>query len=142
MVVVKKRKPKTSDRDIKKFFRSYHDAKGRRKVLLINSIGRNMTEEEQQEYKHLELFIQLVEEIVDTLEPLQSKVVRAFYIENKSLFSISLDVNFCYEHVSWVKVSAGNNIRNLLSGANIISGELALTLEQLIIKTREAAEQK
>lgn len=125
---------KTSDKDIKAFFRGYHDSKGRMKVLLQQSIGRHMTLDEKAEYEQLKFRLKVMEEIVDTLEPFQAKVVRAVYIEHQSLFNISLEVNFCYEHVSWVKVLAGNNIRNLLSGGNILRDEMSIALTDVIHK--------
>ena len=70
------RKKKTSDRDIKDFFADYSRAQGRRRVLMSRTISRPMTEEEQKEYNELGLFLSCVEGIVDSLEPLVSKIVK------------------------------------------------------------------
>lgn len=133
------RRKKTSDKDIKEFFADYSNAAGRRKVLLGKTIGRPMTGEEIKEYNELGLFIECVEGIVDSLEPLVSKIVREYYIEHDTLFNISMDINYCYEHVSYLKNIGCDNIRKMLAGKEVIQNEQSIKIIELI---NEAVEKK
>lgn len=128
------RKKKTSDRDIKDFFADYSRAQGRRKVLMSRTIGRPMTQEEQKEYNELGLFLSCVEGIVDSLEPLVSKIVKEYYIDHDTLFNISMDINYCYEHVSYLKNIGCDNIRKMLAGEEVIQNNQSITLIKLIDK--------
>lgn len=128
------RRKKTSDRDIKDFFADYSKAKGRRKVIMSRTIGRPMTVSEQKEYNELGLFIECVEGIVDSLEPLVSKIVKEYYIEHDTLFNISMDINYCYEHVSYLKNIGCDNIRKMLAGQEVIQNEQSIKLLDIIAK--------
>lgn len=128
------RRKKTSDRDIKEFFADYSKAKGRRKVIMSRTIGRPMTVSEQKEYNELGLFIQCVEGIVDSLEPLVSKIVKEYYIDHDTLFNISMDINYCYEHVSYLKNIGCDNIRKMLAGQEVIQNEQSIKLLDIIAK--------
>lgn len=141
------RKKKTSDRDIKDFFADYSRARGRRRVLMSKTISRPMTEEEQTEYNELGLFLLCVEGIVDSLEPLVSKIVREYYIDHDTLFNISMDINYCYEHVSYLKNIGCDNIRKMLAGEEVIQNDQSIKLIELIDKiikekTHEQAKEK
>lgn len=128
------RRKKTSDRDIKDFFADYSKAKGRRKVIMSRTIGRPMTVSEQKEYNELGLFIECVEGIVDSLEPLVSKIVKEYYIDHDTLFNISMDINYCYEHVSYLKNIGCDNIRKMLAGQEVIQNEQSIKLLDIISK--------
>lgn len=126
------RKKKTSDKDMKEFFSDYDKAKGRRKVILSKTISRPMTEQELKEYNDLGLFISCIEGIVDSLEPLVSKIVREYYIDHDTLFNISMDINYCYEHVSYLKNIGCDNIRKMLAGEEVIQNEQSINLLRII----------
>lgn len=128
------RRKKTSDKDIKDFFADYLRAKGRRKVLMSRTIGRPMTQEEQKEYNELGLFISCVEGIVESLEPLVSKIVKEYYIDHDTLFNISMDINYCYEHVSYLKNIGCDNIRKMMAGEEVIQNNQSIQLMELIDK--------
>lgn len=128
------RRKKTSDRDIKDFFADYSKAKGRRKVIMSRTIGRPMTVSEQKEYNELGLFIECVEGIVDSLEPLMSKIVKEYYIDHDTLFNISMDINYCYEHVSYLKNIGCDNIRKMLAGQEVIQNEQSIKLLDIVAR--------
>ena len=129
------RRRKTSDRDIKEFFYDYSKARGRRKILLNKSIGREMTAEEKDEYVNLGLFIDTVDSMIDTLYPLIAKIVRDYYIKHDNLFTISLDINYCYEHVSYLKNIGCDTLRLLLKGEDIIKDECSINIMNIIETT-------
>lgn len=126
------RKKKTSDKDMKEFFADYSNAKGRQKVLLSKTIGRKLTEEEQEEYNNLGLYINCIDGLVNSLEPLVSKIIREYYIDHNTLFNISVDVNYCYEHVSYLKNIGCDNIRKILAGEEVIQNEQSIKILDLI----------
>lgn len=134
MSIVTRRK-KTSDKDIKEFFADYSRARGRRKYILSKTLGRSMTEEELNEYNQLGLYISCVDGIVQSLEPLVSKIVKEYYIDHDTLFNISMDINYCYEHVSYLKNIGCDNIRKILAGQEVIQNEQSIKLLDIINKT-------
>lgn len=129
------RRKKTSDKDMKEFFADYSNAKGRQKVIISKTLGRQLTAEEEQEYKDLALFLQCIDGLVDSLEPLVSKIIREYYIDHNTLFNISVDVNYCYEHVSYLKNIGCDNIRKILAGEEVIQNEQSIKLLELIKET-------
>lgn len=129
-VIVKRKK--TSDKDIKDFFSDYSRAKGRRKVLLSRTISRPMTESENYEYFELGLYISCVDAMVNSLEPVVSQIIREYYINRSTLFSISMNINYCYEHVSYLKNIGCDNIRKMLSGEAVIQNNQSIELIKLI----------
>lgn len=131
------RKKKTSDKDIKAFFGDYAKATGRRKVLLAKTHARPMSITEANEYKDLGQYLQCVDAMIDTLEPLVAKIIRDYYINHNTLFNISMEINYCYEHVSYLKNLGCDNIRKMLSGKDILSSKYSKTLSNAIIKVME-----
>ncbi len=125
------RKKKTSDRDIKAFFRDYGKAVGRRKILLSKTHARQMTVSEANEYRNLGVFIQCIDEMVNTLEPLVAKIM------HNTLFNISMEINYCYEHVSYLKNLGCDDIRRMLAGKEILTSEYSKNLCEAIVKVVE-----
>lgn len=128
----KPRKKKSSDKDIKAFFRDYHKARARIKKLVAITISHPLTEEQLKEKRELELFVGCIESIVDSLDPLTSQIIRDCYIEQNSLFNISLELNYCYEHVSYLKNIGCDVLRKILSGKQVIEHQYSVNLIKLI----------
>lgn len=128
----KQRKKKSSDKDIKAFFNDYHKAKARIKRLVSITISRPLTKAELEEKEDLEMFIECIEAIVNSLDPLSSQIIRDCYIEQKSLFNISLELNYCYEHVSYLKNIGCDILRKILTGIDVIQNGYAVNLNKII----------
>lgn len=128
----KQRKRKSSDKDIKAFFNDYHKAKARIRRLVSLTISRPLTKEEEKEKYNLELFIECIDEIVASLDPLMSQIIEDCYINQKTLFNISLELNYCYEHVSYLKNIGCNVLRKILSGKDVIQNEYSINVNTII----------
>lgn len=134
------KRKKTSDKDIKEFFLDYQRAKGRRKFLLSKTLGREMTAKERNEYNQLGLYMECIEQMIETLEPLIKKIVKEYYIDHISLFDISLDINYCYEHVSYLKNLGCDTIRKIISGEDVLQHEQSISILKLVEKTIKNSE--
>lgn len=133
MSIKKDRKKKSSDKDIRAFFQDYHKAQAKLKRLLAITISRQLSEDEKKEREDMKLFIECIEGIVDNLEPLISQIIRDCYINQKSLFNISLELNYCYEHVSYLKNIGCDVLRKILrDDIGVVDSEYGKTLEKMI----------
>ena len=130
---MKSRKPKTSDKDIKAFFQDYNDAEARIKVIKKKLHYTELTEEDKLEILELNTFRKCIEDIVDSLDPLERIVIRSYYLEKKNLTIISQEINYGYEYTSYIKIKGDSCIRGLIAG-NVFKSELS---NKLINNIRE-----
>lgn len=123
---------KQSDRDIKEFFADYINAGARKKLIYANSIGRQLTPQELQEIEYCTLYRGAVITLVDSLEKLTGDIIKAYYIEQKSLYNISLEMSYCYEHVSYLKNIGCDNLRKIISGEDIIVSKMSVNMMSVL----------
>lgn len=130
---MKSRKPKTSDKDIKAFFKDYNDAAARIKVIKKKLHYTELTEEDKLEILELNTFRKCIEDIIDSLDSLERIVIRSYYLEKKNLTIISQEINYGYEYTSYIKIRGDSSIRGLIAG-NVFKSELS---NKLINNIRE-----
>ena len=121
--IVKKRKPKTPDKDIKQFFKDYTDCKDKIKEINKHKLSRNLTQKEQDEINYLEGIIQANENILNQFDDRKKYILEQYYLRHRKMYSLVTEVYMTYEYISALKIEADMSIRKWLSG-NVINSTL------------------
>lgn len=113
--MAKKRKNKTS-KPVKEFFESYHKVKAKRKQLLAETLGRDVTVEEANKLYAMEEYLKLIEEMLELFPGVQQDIMKKIYIDRMSQRKVAMELNYAYTHLNDIKVKGDAKLQEVLVG--------------------------